>query len=367
MLQLTISLLAISGIAAILALLLEIADLYLADYGEKHIFINEEKDLVVEGGSPLLFTLGQEGIFIPSACGGKGTCSYCKVKVHEGGGPVLPTERPYLSSEEMDAHVRLSCQVKVKEDLRIEIPEELFLVKDFRVRVERIEDLTPQIKGLHLRILSPREGITFKAGQYVQLEVPKYKLTKGSEYRAYSISSDAEKHDELELVITKVEKGEVTTYVHEYLNVGDELRVTGPFGEFYLRDSDRDIVLIATGSGLAPIKSILHQIEKGRIQRKSTLFFGARTRADLYYQEQLKAWERSLPHFTYIPTLSRPAQEDQWDGERGRVTNLIEKHIPDKANTEAYICGAPAMVESCIELLEKKGIPEEHIFFDKFE
>jgi Na+-transporting NADH:ubiquinone oxidoreductase subunit F len=367
MVQLILSLLILSGMGGVLALLLELADSYIADYGEKHILINDEKDLVVKGGNPLLSTLGQEGIFIPSACGGKGTCAYCKVKIQEGGGPVLPTERPYLSPEELQGHVRLSCQVKVKEDLKIEIPEDLFLVKEFRVKVERIEDLTPQIKGLHLKILSPEEGFTFKAGQYVQLEVPKYKLTKGREYRAYSISSAADKRHELELVITRVEKGAVTTYVHDYLKAGEELRVMGPFGQFYFRDSHRDILLIATGSGLAPIKSILHQIEKEQIQRKATLFFGARTGQDLYYQEELRMLETAIPHFTYVPTLSRPTEGEQWEGERGRVTNLIEKYIEENADLDVYICGAPAMVESCVELLTKKGIPGEHIFFDKFE
>ena len=189
MLQLILSLLIMSGIAALLALLLEIANAYIADYGESSILINEEKELVVKGGNPLLFSLMEEGVFIPSACGGRGTCSYCKLKVTEGGGPVLPTETPYLKPEEVEDHVRLSCQVKVRNDLKIEIPEELFLVREFRVMVERARDLTPEIKELHLKLLPPEEHIKFKAGQYVQLQIPKYELTKGPEFRAYSIAS----------------------------------------------------------------------------------------------------------------------------------------------------------------------------------
>lgn len=367
MLSLILSLLIMSGIAALLALLLEIADSYLADYGERRIVVNEQKDMVVEGGKPLLFTLMEQGIFIPSACGGKGTCSYCKVQVHEGGGPVLPTETPYLSPEELKTDVRLSCQVKVKNDLKIEIPEELFLVKEYRVRVERMEDLTPAIRGLHLRIIEPEEGIAFKAGQYVQLEVPKYKRTSGPEYRAYSISSDADRHDRLELVITRVPEGAVTTYVHEYLKEGEELRATGPYGKFYLRESDRDILLIATGSGMAPIKSILHQLANHGIQRKATFFFGARTKSDLYYVDQFEAWEKTIPEFRFIPVLSRPTEEDRWQGEKGRVTDLIGKHLPDNPAVDVYICGAPPMVESCVALLSKKGVPEDRIFYDKFE
>lgn len=366
MVQLILSLLIISLIGAVLALLLEIADSYIADYGEKHILINEQKDLIVKGGNPLLFSLMDEGIFIPSACGGKGTCAYCKVKVLEGGGPVLPTETPYLSPDEIKEHVRLSCQVKVKSDLRMEIPEELFLIKEFKVKVEKIENLTPDIKGIRLSILLPEEGIVFKPGQYIQLQVPKYELTKEPEYRAYSIASSAEDHQNLELVITKVPGGAVSTYVHDYMKVGEELFINGPYGDFYLRASERDILLIATGSGLAPIKSMLDQMEREQIQRKTTFFFGARTRRDLYYVEQLKGLEEKIPNYTFVPTLSRPIEQDEWEGEKGRVTDLIEKYVPENAPLEAYICGAPAMVESCEQLLKKKGIPEELLFYDKF-
>jgi Na+-transporting NADH:ubiquinone oxidoreductase subunit F len=367
MLTLLISLLILSGIAALLAFFLEIAGMYLANYGEKQILINEQKPLTVEGGRPLLSTLMGQGIFIPSACGGKGTCSYCKVRVLEGGGPVLPTETPYLSPDELNAHVRLSCQVKVKDNLKIEIPEDLFLVKEYRVKVKNIRDLTPEIKCVQLSILSPEGGITFKAGQYVQFEVPKYKLTSGPEYRAYSISSDAEDHRSLELVITKVPQGAVTTYVHDFLKEGETLRATGPYGEFYLRSSPRDILFIATGSGMAPIKSMLYQVEREQPERKVRFFFGARSQKDLYYQEELLAWEKTLSDFKYVPTLSRPSEEDRWQGERGRVTTLIEKYIPEGANVDVYICGSPAMVDSCVEILKKKKIPGDRIFFDKFE
>jgi Na+-transporting NADH:ubiquinone oxidoreductase subunit F len=366
MFTLILSLLTISGIGALLALLLEIADSYIADYGEKHIIVNEEKDLLVEGGNPLLFSLGDEGIFIPSACGGRGTCAYCKVKVHEGGGPLLPTESPYLTPEEIEGDVRLSCQVKVKSDIRLEIPEEYFLIKEFSVRVERLQDLTSDIKGIRFRILSPKEGIVFKPGQYVQLQVPKYELIKEPEYRAYSISSGAHETQYLELVITKVPGGAVSTYVHDYMKEGEELLINGPYGDFYLRDSKRDMLMIATGSGLAPIKSILHQMETEKIERKATFFFGARRRRDLYYFDELKAWESTLSHFTFLPTLSRPTEEDQWEGERGRVTDLIERYFDGFGEMEVYICGSPAMVESCDELLREKGIQQDRIFYDKF-
>lgn len=365
--DLILGILVLCAISALLALLLELADSCLADYGEKHIRINEQKDLLVKAGRPLLSTLMEEGIFIPSACGGRGTCAYCKVKVIEGGGPVLPTETPYLSPPELEEHVRLSCQVKVKDNLRIEIPEELFLVREFRARVTSLRVLTPQIKAIRLQILSPEEGIAFTAGQYVQLEVPRYKQTGGPEYRAYSISSDPHEPGEIELVVTRVPEGAVTTYVHDYLEEGEELRVTGPFGEFRLRDADPDRLLIATGSGLAPFLSMLHQIERERGAGKTTLFFGARTAKDLYYLPELRAFAERIPRFTFIPTLSRPTDEDHWEGEKGRVTNLIEKHVPQNADVDAYLCGSPDMVESCMAMLKRKGIPGERILFDKFE
>lgn len=364
--QLIFSILIISGIGALFALLLELADTFIANYGECHISINREKELVVEGGNPLLFSLMEEGIFIPSACGGKGTCAYCKVKVLEGGGPILPTETPYLTEAEQAENVRLSCQVKVRNDLVIELPAELFLIKEFKVKVDRIVNLTPFINGVTLGILSPAEGISYKPGQYIQLEIPKYKLSKEPEYRAFSMASSSKKPHSVELYIGLVEKGVVSTYVHEYLKEGEELIMRGPFGDFYFRDSERDILLIATGTGLAPIMSILRFIRSEQIQRKTTLFFGTRIRENLYCVEELREMEKQLPAFTFIPTLSRAAENSQWEGKRGRVTDLIEDLVPEGADYDVYICGNPDMVDSCMDRLLKKGIPEEQIYFDKF-
>ena len=364
--QLIFSILIISGIGALFALLLELADTFIANYGECHISINREKELVVEGGNPLLFSLMEEGIFIPSACGGKGTCAYCKVKVLEGGGPILPTETPYLTEAEQAENVRLSCQVKVRNDLVIELPAELFLIKEFKVKVDRIVILTPFINGVTLGILSPAEGISYKPGQYIQLEIPKYKLSKEPEYRAFSMASSSKKPHSVELYIGLVEKGVVSTYVHEYLKEGEELIMRGPFGDFYFRDSERDILLIATGTGLAPIMSILRHIRSEQIQRKTTLFFGTRIREDLYCVEELREMEKQLPAFTFIPTLSRAAENSQWEGKRGRVTDLIEDLVPEGADYDVYICGNPDMVDSCMDRLLKKGIPEDQIYFDKF-
>jgi Na+-transporting NADH:ubiquinone oxidoreductase subunit F len=158
----------------------------------------------------------------------------------------------------------------------------------------------------------------------------------------------------------------VSTYVHEFLEEEEELIMRGPFGDFYFRDSEREILLIATGTGLAPIMSILRHIQAEQIQRKCTLFFGTRIQEDLYKVEELRDVEREIPTFTFIPTLSREAEGSQWEGKRGRVTDLIDELIPEGADYDVYICGNPEMVDSCTERLLKKGIPLEHLYFDKF-
>ncbi len=366
MIQLLLSLLALSGLGAVLAFLLELADSYLGFYGECQIGINRgEKELRVQGGGTLLSTLMEQGIFIPSACGGRGTCGYCKVKVLEGGGLLLPTETPYLEPDEVKDNVRLSCQIKVREDMAIEIPPELFLIKEFRARVVGLRDLTDEIKELRLRLIEP-DAITFKAGQYVQFQVPEYEECPGSVYRAYSIASSTHEPHDIALVVTKIPGGLATTFIHEVLKEGDEVTFNGPYGEFYLRESDREIFLVATGSGMAPVLSILHQMAVKKIERKTTFVFGARQKKDLFYVEEIEALKEQIPHLEVIMTLSRPQEEDQWEGEKGRVTKVLEDIIKNGENKEAYLCGNPAMVESCQGLLTKKGIPQGLIFFDKF-
>jgi len=256
MAEILLSLVALSCLGAGLAFLLEVADSYLGFYGECHIDINAgEKELTVQGGGSLLSTLMDHGIFIPSACGGRGSCGYCKVKVHEGGGPLLPTETPWLVPEEVEGDVRISCQVKVREDMDIEIPPELFLIKEFRSRVEGLRDLTHEMKELRLRLIEP-DTIIFKPGQYIQFQVPEYEQCPESVYRAYSIASPSREPNGISLIVTRVPGGLATTYIHEILKERDEVTFNGPYGDFYLRDSTREIFLVATGSGLAPIMSI---------------------------------------------------------------------------------------------------------------
>ena len=356
----------ITGIAGTLAILLTLANSFIANYGECKIIINDEKEYVVEGGSTLLSSLRDNEVFIPSACGGKGSCAYCKVKVIEGGGPILSTELPYLSKEEKLENIRLSCQCKVREDIKVEIPEELLNVKEYTAVVEEILDVSSKIKYLKLELISPKE-ITFKPGQYIQLMSPQYEGCNEEVYRAYSLASSPTDRNHIELLIGYVPQGVCTTYVHQHLKPGDEVLFNGPYGDFYLQNSEEDILLVAAGTGMAPIRSILHQLKNKATGKKVQFFFGARTLDDMILMEEIKDLERTIPDFTFIPCLSRPRPEDKWTGEIGRVTDLIEKYLDKGSGIEAYLCGGNAMIQSTIDELKKKGISEEKIFYDKFD
>lgn len=356
----------ISLISVFLALLMVIADATIGNYGIVKISINEgSKELEVQGGQPLLKALNQEGVFIPSACGGRGSCGLCKVRVVEGGGEYLPTELPWISDEEKKQQVRLSCQFKVKSDVSIVIPEELFLVKEFKTVVDSIKDLTHDIKEVRLKLKEPTE-ISPKAGQYIQFEVPEYEMTDERVYRAYSIASSPHEKDYVELEIRLVPNGICTTYVHQHLKEGDEVIINGPYGDFYLRDSDKHIICIAGGSGMAPIKSILLDMEKKGITRKTSYFFGARSKRDLFLLDEMRELEKKMPNFTFIPALSEPLEEDNWDGETGLITDVVRRMVTEGSNSEAYLCGSPGMINACIDVLNELGVEADNIFYDKF-
>lgn len=355
----------ITGISGSLALVLTLANLYIANYGECKIIINNDKELVVDGGSSLLSTLNEQELFLPSACGGKGTCGLCTCKILEGGGPVLPTETPFFTKEELSDNMRLSCQVKVKQDMKLSIPEDLLNARKYEAVVEFIKDETRTIKLLRFKITDGQE-IDFKAGQYVQLLAPPYPGNPESVYRAYSLASSALEKNAIELIIGYVEEGLVTTYVHQHLSQGDEVSFNGPFGDFYLRETDAEIILVAIGTGIAPIRSILYQMKDQQIQRKATFFFGARTQNDLVCADEMYDFEKTIPNFHFRPVLSREPEDAGWEGDRGRVTDSIQKYIEAEVDQEAYMCGSPVMIESAVVELKKKGIPQEKIYYDEF-
>jgi len=359
------TILIVSAISGFLAFLLVIAEIFFANYGECKIDINGKKELTVKGGNSLLTSLSNNKIFLASACGGRGSCGFCKCKVIEGGGPLLPTEKPFLEQNEIANFVRLACQVKVKNDIKIEIPEEIFNIRKFKTEVIDITDLTYDIKEFTFKLIEPKE-IIFKAGQYVQFEAPRYPKSKQLVSRAYSISCSPRYKDKIQLIIRKVPEGICTTYIFNYLKKGDPVNLTGAFGDFYIRDTENDIFFVAGGSGKAPIKSMVEKLFEAGSKRKMVYFFGARTKKDLYYTELFEHYEKKLPDFLYIPILSQPTPECDWKGRTGFIPEYFPEFIRKPEKTEAYLCGSPGMISAVVKGLTKIRVPEEQIFFDKF-
>lgn len=342
-----------------------VCDATIAHYGSVKIVINGSKELTVEGGRSLLATLKDQQVFIPSACGGRGSCGMCKLRVLEGAGEPLATELPWLNAQERRDKVRLSCQVKAKRPLRIEIPPELLEVRQYRTTVAGLRDLTYDIKEVTLQ-LAPGERIDFQAGQFIQFEVPPYALTDEPVYRAYSVASSPSVHDRVELEMRLVPNGICTTYVHQYLKVGDVVTINGPYGEFHLQDTEREMICVAGGSGMAPIKSILTRLAEIKSPRKIRYFFGARTERDLFLMDEMRALEEVLPDFRFIPALSAAESGSGWKGESGLITAVLERHVTSVQNAEAYLCGSPGLINAAVAVLKRKGMPEDRIYFDNF-
>lgn len=343
------------------AVALTIAEKLLADYGTCSIKVNEEESFTVEGGGTLLDALYGERIFMPSACFGKGTCGFCKVTVPDGGGPLLPTEKPFLTRADIAADTRLACQVKVKQDLEIQVRPEYLNVQEFSARVSSARMLTHDIREIHLELIEPEE-IEFRPGQYVQVKVPAAEPT----FRAYSVSSAPEEKGEIELIIRLVPGGLGSTYLHR-VQVDDELEFTGPYGEFELSESaDTDVVCVGGGCGLAPIKSIIHYVYKRWPERKVWLFFGARTVQDVFYLEEFETLAKEYPALHVCYALSEMEPSEAWDGPTGFIHESVAARLPEGPNRQAFLCGPPPMVEATIEVLRSKQVGEDKVFYDKF-
>lgn len=355
----------ISAIGAGLATLLVLAERYITNYGECEVKINQEDSLQVKGGGSLLETLTQQKIFIPSACGGRGSCGYCKVKVLDGAGPLLPTEEPYLSDEERKGGVRLSCQVKIRNDVHIEIPEELLSIQEYQCVCTDIRDLTYDIKQFRFELKAP-DRMNFVPGHYVQFFTPAYEESDEEVYRAYSISSDPAEEGIIELIVRLVPNGICTTYLFNHLGVGDPVRINGPYGDFRLSKTEAPIVFVAGGSGMAPIKSMLHQMVNTGSTRHATYFFGVNTLKDLFFVDEMKAFEEKLPNFRFVPVLAMPESGNGWKGETGLVTEALDRKLNTAGSYEAYLCGSPGMIDATVAVLKGHGVPPEQIYYDKF-
>ena len=349
-----------NGFALGIGFLIIFMDRVISNYGMCRITINEDKEFETKGGQSLLRSLLENKYFIPSACGGKGTCGYCKVKVLEGGGPPLATEALILTGPEQTQGFRLSCQLKVKNDLHIEIPPEYLEIQEYRGEISMSELMTSDIRRIRIKLVEPNE-LPYKPGQYVQIRIDHDGET---DFRAYSMASHPDDQGEIELNVKKIPDGLGSGFLHS-LAVGDPLDLSGPYGDFYLHTDSHDrIICVAGGVGLAPLKSIVMYWQDHQTHRHIELYYGARSVEDLYDHDIFSALAAEHDNFHYYPALSDPA--DDWTGDTGFIHTVMEAHLEPGEAGEAYLCGPPIMIEAVTDVLQSKGIASERIWYDKF-
>ncbi len=359
-----LSILTFTALLVGLSVLLTVAARLLVNYGICEIDINAgEKTLAVDGGQTLLSALYANEVFIPSACGGQGTCAHCKITVDAGGGPVLPTETPYLTRGQVRSGMRLACQVKVREDVQVRIPEELLNVQLFNATVASAREMTYDIKEIRFDLDEPAE-ILHRPGQYVQVQAPS---PDGPVFRAYSISSPAHEPNVVELIVRLVPGGIGSTYLHN-VQAGDPIIFTGPYGEFHLdEDPDVEIVCVGGGCGMAPMKNIIHTLYQRWPDRTCWLFFGCRGTRDIFYLKDFQQLARKHPNLHVIYALSDPLEpNDQWDGETGFIHLAVDKYLEPGVPRQGFMCGPPPMIEAATQVLKEKGLADDNIFYDEF-
>ena len=357
-----LSVISFAGLTVALAAMLMIAERLLINYGICKLDINAgEKPLEVDGGQTLLASLYANEIFIPSACGGKGTCGHCKITITSGGGPVLPTEIPLLTRKEIRSNIRLACQVKIREDIYVRIPADLLNVRMFTSTVESSIDLTYDMKEIRLRLEEPDE-ISHRPGQYVQVQAPS---PEGPVFRAYSISSPVYEPNIVQLVVRLVPGGIGSTYLHN-VQPRDTVYFTGPYGEFWLNeDPSVEIVCVGGGCGIAPMRNIILTLYDRWPERVCWLFFGCRTTRDIFYLKEWEEFSRKHQNFHVIYALSDELEEgEKWDGETGFIHLSVDKHLEAGVRRQAFLCGPPLMIEAVTRVLQEKGTDD--IFYDEF-
>jgi Na+-transporting NADH:ubiquinone oxidoreductase subunit F len=341
-----------------------VAERYLLNYGDVKININDGVRIIeTSGGDSLLSTLNGQSIFIPSACGGHGTCGFCKTKVLSGGGVVLPTEVTFLTRAEQRAGVRLACQVKIRNDLKISIPEELFNVRLFKAIVQSTRNVTYDIKEIRFELEDPEE-ISQRPGQYVQVQIP---TPEGPVYRAYSISSPSSAKKIVELNVRLVPNGLGSAYLHG-LELNDYVSFTGPYGEFRLdEDPSTEIVCVGGGAGMAPMKNIIHSIYERWPNRSCWLFFGCRGTRDVFYLDKYRQLAKQYPSFKIKYALSDPVPaNEEWEDEKGFIHLAVDKYLEPGVARKAFLCGPPPMIDAVTRILMDKGLKSSDIFYDKF-
>lgn len=401
----------------------------LTNSGPVKIIINDEKEITVSAGGTLLSTLSAEKIFLPSACGGGGTCAMCKCQVLEGGGDILPTEKGYFTRKQIQDHWRLGCQVKVRSDMRIRVPEEVFGIKKWECEVVSNYNVASFIKEFVVK-LPEGEVLHFESGGYIQIDVPpcevdfkefdirphpddpagpdkfkpewdKFNLwslkMKSSEpvFRAYSMANHPAEGNIIMLNIRiatppwdrannrwmNVNPGICSSYVFSR-KPGDKVTISGPYGEFFIKNTDKEMIYIGGGAGMAPLRShIFHLFHTLKTKRKVSYWYGGRSKRELFYVEHFRKIEQEFPNFKFYIVLSEPLPEDNWkvkkslddpegDGfvgfvHQALIDNYLSKH-PEPEEVEYYFCGPPMMNAAVIKMLDDFGVPKENISFDDF-
>jgi len=377
----------------------------LVSTGDIAININDEKTISCGAGGKLLGALADSELFVSSACGGGGTCGQCKVKVFDGGGSILPTELSHITKREAAEGERLACQVAVKQDMKIQVPEEVFGVKKWECTVRSNDNVATFIKELVLELPSG-ENVNFQAGGFIQIEAPahvsEYKTFDiGQEYRedwdrfdmwrytstvksdvirAYSMANYPEEEGIIMLNVRiaspppgaddGVPPGQMSSFIFN-LKAGDKVTISGPFGEFFAKDTDKEMVFIGGGAGMAPMRShIFDQLRRLNSKRKISFWYGARSKREMFYVEDFDTLQAENDNFKWHVALSDPMEEDNWTGHTGFIHNVLRdgflKDHPAPEDCEYYMCGPPMMNSAVINMLEDLGVERDNIFLDDF-
>ncbi|HHP7235625.1 MAG TPA: NADH:ubiquinone reductase (Na(+)-transporting) subunit F [Desulfobacterales bacterium] len=373
--------------------------------GNRTVEINQDPDRTIEvpTGITLLSALNRNDILLPSACGGKGSCGLCKCKVNEGGRDILPTELAHLNRNEKLENIRLSCQLKVKEDMKIRIPDEIFNIKKYNATVVSNENVASFIKELRLK-LDPGEHMDFTTGSYVQIDIPEYERTyreihvgetykkvwdrfdfwglkartEEPVYRAYSMAN-IPTEDELRFTVriatpppgaADIPPGVASSYLFT-LKPGDRVTLSGPYGDFFVKDTDREMCFLGGGAGMAPLRAhIFHQLLNEKTDRRITFWYGARSLVELFYEDEFRELEKNYDNFSFHVALSDPLPEDDWQGPVGFIHQVAYdqylKNHPDPGEIEYYLCGPPMMLKAVQEMLDSLGVEPEMVAFDDF-
>ena len=397
-------------ITILLVVMLVVAKSKLTQSGPVKIVINGEKGLEVSAGSSLLTTLSNAKLFLPSACGGGGTCGMCRCQVTDGGGSILPTETGFFTRKQITQNWRLGCQVKVRGDLKIEIPKEVLGIKKWECEVVSNHNVATFIKELVVK-LPEGEHLNFKSGCYIQLDVPKVEVdfskdieveneyrdewdkfkmwnlkmvNKEETFRAYSMANHPAEGNIIMLNIRiatppfdrktngfmKVNPGVCSSFMFS-LKPGDKVMISGPYGEFHIKPTNREMMFIGGGAGMAPMRShIFDQFNTQKTKRKATFWYGARSKREIFYEEHFEEIEKHFPNFKFTIALSEPKPEDNWTGKTGFIHQVIFNEYLSKheapEDIEYYLCGPPAMNDAIQKMLYDLGVPAEMIAFDDF-